>query len=159
MFWRIMTIFGSLEVWIGITVVSFIIFLITKKWRKKFAWFVLTVLPSVFLSRFITEIFKNYFKITRPCSTFPFCPSTYSFPSGHATVIFAAVTSLSLHYKDKRLGFLLYIFSGLVALSRLMLGVHRIEDVVIGSIIGIITGFLVQKVYYNYKKELLEIVS
>lgn len=159
-FWKLISFFGSLNFWIVLTISTIIIFLISsKKIKKRMRWFILTVLSSAFLSWLLTEILKRIFKVARPCLGLPFCPTTYSFPSGHATVIFAAVTTLSFHYKDKHLRIFLLASGILVALSRLMLGVHRLEDIIAGSIIGILTGFLVQKVYKTYHKEIGDIVK
>jgi len=157
---EIITVFGGVEFWVGAALVSLIfLFTIPKKTRKNIAWFVFLTLPAVIMSYAVIYVMKTYFKIPRPCLGLTTCPSTYSFPSGHAAVIFAAMTTLAFHYKSKRLGLILFIFGGLVALSRLMLGVHAIEDVIVGSIIGIIIGIIVQKANENYQKEIKEIIS
>jgi membrane-associated phospholipid phosphatase len=39
------------------------------------------------------------------------------------------------------------------------LGVHTVEDIIVGSIIGIVVGILIQKANENYRKEIREIVS
>jgi len=158
--WEVLSIFGDVQFWVGAALTSTLfLFTIPKRGKKHIAWFVFLVLPAVVMSWMVTGGLKEIFKIPRPCLGLSFCPTTYSFPSGHATVIFAAVTTLSLYYKDKRLAFLLYILSGFVALSRIILGVHRLEDVMIGLLIGIVIGILVQKAYDNYKKDVLELVS
>ena len=160
MIWQFLSIFGDVQFWIGAAIISvFFLFTIPKKARKHVAWFVFEALPAVIMGWVITQTLKILFKIPRPCSYLTSCPTTYSFPSGHATVIFAAVTVLSLHYKDRRFTFFLFIFACLVALSRIMLNVHRIEDIVFGSIIGLVTGFLVQKAYMNYEEGIKEFVS
>lgn len=157
-FWEFLSIFGSFIFWIIVTVLSVIVFLFSsKRIKKKMLWFISTVLPSVILSRFITEIIKMIFKISRPCIG-PECPITYSFPSGHATVIFAAVTVISLNYKNWRITTLMTVFAVLVALSRLMLGLHRLEDIFVGSIIGIIVAVLVRRTYENYQRKIKEII-
>lgn len=159
-FWEIVSIFGDVQFWVGASIVSiFFLFTIPKRARKHITWFVFQVLPAVVMSWAITQSLKIIFKIPRPCFGLLDCPISYSFPSGHATVIFAAVTVLSLHYKKRLFMILLFIFAGLVALSRLMLNVHRIEDIILGSIIGLVTGFLVQKAYTNHQREVRKLVS
>jgi len=160
MIWQFLSIFGDIQFWTGAAIISVLfLFTIPKRARRHVAWFIFETLPAVIISWASTQSLKILFKITRPCFGLTTCPTTYSFPSGHATVIFAGVTVLSLHYKDKRLTILLFIFACLVSLSRLMLNLHRIEDVVFGSVIGLLTGFLVQKAYINYQKEIKEFVS
>jgi membrane-associated phospholipid phosphatase len=158
--WQILSIFGDLEFWIGASLVSLIfLFAVPKKARKNIAWFVFLTLPAVIMSSTIVYTMKNYFKIPRPCWGLITCPSDYSFPSAHAAVIFAAMTTLAFHYKNKRLGIILFILGCLVAISRVILGVHTFEDIIVGSIIGIIIGILIQKANENYRKEIKEIVS
>jgi membrane-associated phospholipid phosphatase len=160
MIWQFLSIFGDIQFWMGTALTSLIfLFTVPKRARKHIAWFVFLVLPTVIISWGVTQNLKEIFKIPRPCLGLPYCPTTYSFPSGHATVIFAAAGVLSLYYKDKRLTVFLFISACLVALSRMILNVHRIEDIVFGSIIGLVTGFLIQKAYVNYQKEIKEFVS
>ena len=159
MFWQFLSIFGDIQFWVGAAIISILfLFTIPKKARKHVAWFVFLVLPAVIISSTITLGLKDIFRISRPCLGDQTCPSTYSLPSGHATVIFAAMTALSLHYKNKKMTLLFMFFAFLVTISRLMLGLHTLDDVVIGSIIGLITGILVEKTYENYQKEISKIV-
>ena len=62
-------------------------------------------------------------------------PSTYSFPSGHATVAFACATILALAVP--RLRWPLYALAGLIAFSRVYVGVHFPLDVVAGAALGV----------------------
>ena len=160
MIWEVLSIFGDVQFWVGAALTSLLfLFTVPKKARKHIGWFIFQTLPAIIISYGVVRILKFLFEIPRPCFGLSFCPTTYSFPSGHAGVIFAATTILSLHYKNKRFTYLLFIFSCLVALSRIMLNVHRLEDIVFGSLIGLVTGFLVQKAYTNYQKEIKEFVS
>lgn len=160
MIWQFFTMFGDIQFWVGAALVSLVfLFTVPKRGKKHISWFVFLVLPAVIIGYMIVYGLKVFFKLSRPCIGLPFCPTTYSFPSGHATVIFAAMTVLALHYKNKSLGIFLFIFSVLVVLSRLMMGVHNIEDVIVGSLIGVVIGVLVQKANKNYQKEIKEIVS
>jgi len=160
MIWQFFTMFGDIQFWVGTALVSLVfLFTVPKQGRKHISWFIFLVLPAVIIGYMISYGLKVLFKVPRPCAGLPFCPTTYSFPSGHATVIFAAMTVLAFHYKNKSLGMFLFIFGVLVVLSRLMMGVHNIEDVFVGSLIGIIIGVLVQKANKNYQKEIKEIVS
>jgi len=157
-FWEIITIFGDIQFWIGVILTS-LLFLFTtpKRVRRHIIWFVFQVLPAIIVSYGIVYILKLILKIPRPCLGLSYCPNTYSFPSGHAAVIFTAATILSLHYKNKGFAPLLLIFAGLVAFSRIMLGVHRIEDIIFGSIIGLIVGLIIQRLCKKYYKNVLEL--
>ena len=70
-------------------------------------------------------------------------PSSYSCPSTHSAWAFAATTSVYLF--NKKYGLLTYIFSSLVAFSRMYLFVHFPSDVLLGIVLGIIFAILVKK--------------
>jgi undecaprenyl-diphosphatase len=62
-------------------------------------------------------------------------PSTYSLPSGHATVAFACATVLALAVPRLRWGF--YALAALIAFSRVYVGVHYPFDVAAGAVLGV----------------------
>jgi membrane-associated phospholipid phosphatase len=63
----------------------------------------------------------------------------YSFPSGHATLTFAAATVLQQHLGYKA-GIPTYLIAAYVAMSRLHDNVHWASDVVFGTGLGIMIG-------------------
>jgi membrane-associated phospholipid phosphatase len=65
--------------------------------------------------------------------------STYSFPSGHATITFAAATVLQQHLGYKA-AIPTYLVASYVAMSRLHDNRHYASDVVFGAAIGIVVG-------------------
>lgn len=149
--WKGLTMFGDLQFWIGAATTALILYFgVPKRLKKYIAWFVFLVLPSVTISYATTHALKLIFKVPRPCHGLPLCPTSYSFPSGHAAVIFAAMTTMVFHYKDKKLALILFLFASLVALSRIMLNVHYPVDIVVGSFIGITIGLLVGNAYGSY---------
>lgn len=64
-----------------------------------------------------------------------------SFPSNHAANCFAAAVVLSWYFRRGRYTF--YTLAGLVATSRLALGVHYPSDVLAGAILGLCVGWLI----------------
>lgn len=131
------------------------------KWG--FIWFVIAVilffwekrknphkLISLFLALFtsgvLVELFlKNLVKRVRPEFVVPFTTAvteksaSYSFPSGHATIAFAAAYILGREHK--RLKWFYYILAILIAFSRVYLGLHYPTDVVAGAFIGLMIGY------------------
>lgn len=66
--------------------------------------------------------------------------SDASFPSGHSAASFAAATAFFLML-PKRIGVLFIILAGLIAFSRLYIGIHYPTDVIFGIFDGILLGF------------------
>lgn len=78
----------------------------------------------------------------------PLVPS-YSFPSAHASVAFALATTLSIVALDlvsSIAAFIiilcLMVWASLIALSRIMVGVHYLFDIIAGALLGIIISIL-----------------
>ena len=61
-----------------------------------------------------------------------------SFPSGHATSVFAVATALAAFYP--RLTWLLYVPAGAIALGRVYLERHYASDVMAGAMIGVLVA-------------------
>ncbi len=65
----------------------------------------------------------------------------YSFPSGHTLHAFSLSTILSFFYPG--ISYLLWLFSSIVAASRVALAHHYLSDVLAGGGIGLIVGYTV----------------
>lgn len=70
-----------------------------------------------------------------------------SFPSNHAANTFAGASTLS--YLFPQFAYFFYIYAGLVALSRVYVGVHYPFDVVSGAVIGLFVAISIRKVFKN----------
>jgi undecaprenyl-diphosphatase len=88
---------------------------------------------------------KRAFGRQRPCALEPHCwatllpPDQFSFPSGHTITAFAVAVSLGVYYPMLLPGLLFCAAS--VALSRILLGMHFLSDVVAGGLIGATLGY------------------
>lgn len=82
----------------------------------------------------------------RPCQIEPHCwatllpPDQFSFPSGHTMTAFAVATPLALFYPTLMIGLFFCALS--IAMSRILLGMHFLSDVVAGALIGTALGYL-----------------
>ncbi len=105
---------------------------------------------TVFASDFVAMQLKEVFARVRPCHALEGvrllvgCGGSYSFPSGHATNIFAAMVFLSLRYRKYTPFFL--IVAAAIAYSRVYVGVHYPLDVLGGAVLGAFFGFLFYEV-------------
>jgi membrane-associated phospholipid phosphatase len=109
---------------------------------------------SVVLAGAYALLFKEVFQRQRPDYAMP-PNSTYwggpfdgkgheAFPSGHATLAFAAATTLSAYYNNKIwVGITAYSLAGLVAVSRMYENKHWSSDVLAGAALGYAVGRLV----------------
>ncbi len=70
-----------------------------------------------------------------------------SFPSGHTMTAFSIAAFLTLIAKDKRFGILFFIYALLVGFSRNYLSQHFFEDIVAGSLVGIILTIVIWKAF------------
>jgi undecaprenyl-diphosphatase len=93
-------------------------------------------------------LFQRLKKLTgrkRPCTLEPHCwatllpPDQFSFPSGHTMSAFAAATSITMFYPSLAAGVFFCAVS--IALSRVILGMHFLSDVVAGALIGAALGY------------------
>lgn len=87
----------------------------------------------------------------RPCSIAEHCwarllpPDQFSFPSGHSITAFAVAVPVALVYPDLATGVLFCALS--VAISRIILGMHFLSDVLAGSAIGALLGYIAYSIY------------
>ncbi len=76
----------------------------------------------------------------RPCALEPHCwstllpPDQFSFPSGHTITAFAVSLPVAQQYPETTFG--LYFLSVSIAISRILLGMHFLSDVVVGGVLG-----------------------
>jgi undecaprenyl-diphosphatase len=101
---------------------------------------VLHMIAAGLAGTLICKWLKGATERPRPCQACPtICCLTapldrFSFPSGHTlhAVVFSLVATA--HYPA--LGWLVWPFTALVALSRLVLGLHYVSDVLVGALLG-----------------------
>lgn len=89
---------------------------------------------------------KRLFRRRRPCALEPHCwatllpPDQFSFPSGHTITAFSVAISLGQFYPSMLP--MLVFFASSIALSRVVLGMHFLSDVIAGAVIGGLIGHL-----------------
>lgn len=130
-------------IWIILTVVLLVIPKTRKTGVLLFAALVLDVILC-------NGIIKNVVARTRPYDVNTAVqlliakPRDYSFPSGHTAASFASVTALYFA-GDKRLWIPALVLAVLIAFSRLYLYVHFPTDVLGGVVLGVLCGYLADR--------------
>ena len=87
----------------------------------------------------------------RPCDIAPHCwatllpPDQFSFPSGHTITAFAVSVTLGMFYPVLLPALLFFALS--IALSRIVLGMHFLSDVLAGAALGIILAISSYQVF------------
>jgi membrane-associated phospholipid phosphatase len=93
---------------------------------------------SVLGAELVSALLKTVVERVRPCVDAPSCPGSTSFPSGHsvgAAAFWITVVVLLLPVAGKR-AWLLLVVPPVVALTRVLLGVHYPSDVLAGLLVG-----------------------
>jgi len=89
---------------------------------------------------------KRVFCRLRPRDIEPHCwahivtKDKFSFPSGHSTTAFAVAVSVGCFYPEIRPALL--VLAGNVAVSRVVVGMHFVSDVLVGSGMGALLGYV-----------------
>ncbi len=110
------------------------------------------------ISQYLNQTLKGIFQDTRPSTNidpteeYGFIEPKYGFPSGHTQNSFCSYEYLATEFKDKYkykqvpiVPIILSAIVFLVAISRMIIGVHDLQDVVGGFLIGI--GILLLYIY------------
>jgi dolichol kinase/membrane-associated phospholipid phosphatase len=136
--WIFFSYFGDIAYWLGFTISFLLIYpFLDKKDKKKQKWILLYLLPAVLLSYFFSFFLKIIFKIPRICVGLEYCPSTYSFPSGHAAIASAFFSIVFINFsKNQKLYLPILLISILTSYSRIALKVHTFYDILGGVLVG-----------------------
>lgn len=93
-----------------------------------------------------SNLIKNLAERIRPCNVLPgvhvlvSCTESFSFPSSHAVNYFGGAVLFSHFFPRFKITF--FIVASLEALSRVICGVHYPSDIIVGTIIGLVIGWL-----------------
>jgi len=116
-----------------VTVVAAVVLL--RRGRRRLGAYALT---CVFGAELLSVLLKSLVGRQRPCLHGLGCPLTSSFPSGHAvgaSAFWVAAAVVLLPVLGRRAWWLVAL-APLVALTRLLLGVHYLSDVLAGLLVG-----------------------
>ncbi|MEO6671082.1 MAG: phosphatase PAP2 family protein [Ferruginibacter sp.] len=128
--------------------------------KKKAFWWIIFAAITVIVSNFISsDLVKEHVFRLRPCNDprladtirilVNYRPQSSSFTSSHATNHFAMATFFyfTLNKLIGKWALLFFLWSGLICLAQVYVGVHFPLDVICGGLIGFIFGYLTAKLY------------
>lgn len=106
---------------------------------------------AVAVGIFLFKVLKKASHRPRPCQIEAHCwsavlpPDQFSFPSGHSITAFAIAMCIGLFYPQLQ-DALLFI-AVCIAISRVILGMHFVSDVIVGSAIGSALGYSAFRIF------------
>ena len=153
-FFKYVTYFGD-GVMFGFVAILFLFF------KKKVAY---AIMVSGILTLFVVHLFKKVFflEILRPAGFFGEenlhivegvkMAYTNSFPSGHTATAFAIFTVVCFYFSKSKPQYLWITLAILTGISRVYLSQHYWIDIFVGSLLGILIGFLSMSFFFKIKK-------
>lgn len=143
---RLMPFITEVDSWILIYLLGFYILFFKTGKTGRIAGIAL-ILTIVATDQLNSSVIKELAGRLRPCHSLPDvnllvgCGGGKSFPSSHAANNFAAATVITYFFRKNYIFF--YSVAGLVALSRVYVGVHYPVDITAGAAVGLIAGFCI----------------
>lgn len=130
-------------------------------------------LITYILNNIVNHIIKTILKIPRPkgaknCSSVitknDILSKTYGMPSGHSQIIgfiigfwiFYIIDKYNQYSLKNKIGFLIILLLLIyICISRILIGCHTINQVIVGYIIGLLFGISCYKIYQLYDNKLI----
>lgn len=146
--------------------IAFLFLLLLKDFKKNKKIILITFLTAGF-SRIVVEIIRLFYFCLRPfvenqVNLLLLHPNTASFPSAHSAFFFALSAFIYFYSKKKyssicltrifwrRVGIWFFIFSSLIAVSRVFVGIHWPSDILIGAILGILFAYFINRLFLKH---------
>jgi undecaprenyl-diphosphatase len=163
-FWdQVMSVISGVITWVPLYLAILIV--LGFKYKRKFFILILIIIIAVTLSDQVSVLIKNGVHRLRPCHepsleglvhlVKGYCGGKYGFVSSHASNSFMVATFSLLMIRRKWFSYSMIIWALIVGYSRIYLGVHYPIDVICGSLLGILVGWGVYKLYEVTDRKLL----
>jgi len=143
------------------------VFIYKKHWKEIVITILSVALVILLCDQIASGFFKPFFQRFRPTYHPDFKDQVdivlgyrggrYGFISSHAANAFGFATFTALIFKNRIFTITILLFAIINGYSRIYLGVHFISDVVVGSLVGVIVGYLSYKLYNCGRKHFLKI--
>ena len=157
---------GSMDIYIFILLISSLLFLSMIRHSKDLRKSAMILVIALIFSIIIVYPLKSIFGVSRPYyylnDVHVYCGGKWhniieplsqndkgnSFPSAHATRLFIVLGILWMY---KRLRVPLLLFFLLLSFFIVYIGSHYVSDVAMGSVIGLVVGYLLQDITGKFK--------
>ncbi len=145
-FFKFITFFGDKG--LAMIIIGVVLLLFSKTRKAGLSALLAIIIGSIFTNLILkdavarvrpyqaNELYRAYFELVNYKEF-----SSFSFPSGHATVTATTMTALFLCF-NKKWSWLCLVFAFLMGLSRIYLTVHYATDVIGGLLVGAFSGTL-----------------
>ncbi|MFA9205721.1 MAG: phosphatase PAP2 family protein [Burkholderiaceae bacterium] len=129
---------------------------------KAWKWLLAVAITIALTDQVSSFIFKPFIHRLRPCADpamltqvkllIPACPSSFSFTSSHAANHFslAIFVFMTLQPLFKKYTYLFFLWAGLISYAQIYVGVHYPLDVLAGTFIGLVMGYVGAKLYLKW---------
>lgn len=162
-FWDgFMWIYTSTIIWIPLAMMLLYVLIKNNKLKETLLILLMIALVIFLCDRISSGFFKPFFKRFRPTQdpeimylvdiVNGYRGGAYGFISSHAANSFGIFTFVSLLLKKKELTLSLLLWAILNSYSRIYLGVHFTGDILCGSILGCLCGYLIYLLYRYLSK-------
>jgi undecaprenyl-diphosphatase len=114
--------------------------------KKHHVRHIVMVLGTAALAWVVAHFLKDYIQHPRPMDVVTLLKpdDIYSFPSGHASFMFAL--AFTMYYLDKKAGKILLALALLTGIARVLAGVHFWYDILGGALIGYLISWIVMSI-------------
>jgi len=135
---------------LGYILIGILFILLIRNFKKYYKIITQAFISGIFARFIIVEIIRFIWHRPRPFIAEPVNlllrhSSSASFPSGHATFFFALSTLIYLY--DKKTGIFFLVVSFLISISRVFCGIHWPADILAGSLVGVLSGLIIKKIF------------
>ena len=156
--------FNISKMWTWIPLYVGVVFFIVRKWKLESVWIILSIVMCLILTDQLTNLTKEIFQRLRPSHepdlegmvhhVREYVGGKYGFVSGHAANVFGFALLSALIIKNKIYTWVIFIWAGIVAYSRIYLGVHYPLDIFGGIILGVGVASIVYTILKTLQKRL-----
>ncbi len=138
-------------------------YLLKKMGVRTWKWLLLVIVNVAVTDQVSSNFFKPVFHRLRPCADpivldkinllVGHCMTSFSFTSSHAANHFgiAMFIFITLQPLFKKFRFLFFVWAGIISYAQVYVGVHYPIDVIVGALIGMLSGWAFAKIYKKWE--------